>query len=93
MIPSDIRPYSVGNKWVAPVEGDGDEEVGDDEVGEAAGEESRKVKKMMDPLLPSEDEVREHQLTHLPFRNWCHHCVRGRGKEMNHTKRDRDDED
>ena len=74
------------------MEGDGEEVVDNDNFDEAASddEESRKVKKMMDPLLPSESEVREHQLTHLPFRNWCHHCVRGRGKETNHTKKDRD---
>ena len=24
-------------------------------------------------------EVDEHMLTHLPYRNWCPHCIRGRG--------------
>ena len=24
--------------------------------------------------------------THLPFRNWCRHCVRGRGTEMPHQR-------
>ena len=23
------------------------------------------------PVLPSEAEVEQHELTHLPFRNWC----------------------
>ena len=27
------------------------------------------------PVLPSEGEVEQHELTHLPFRNWCRHCV------------------
>ena len=34
-----------------------------------------------DPRVPSQDERREHELTHLPFRSWCEHCVKGRGKE------------
>ena len=34
--------------------------------------------------LPSESEVEQHELTHLPFRNWCRHCVRAKGKESPH---------
>ena len=48
----------------------------------------RRVRPMLDPKLPSETEVKEHCLTHMPYRNWCPHCVRGRGKEMDHKKRD-----
>ena len=48
----------------------------------------RGVRRVLDPKLPSEEDVRQHYLTHLPFRNWCPHCVRGRGKEMDHQKRD-----
>ena len=33
------------------------------------------------PVLPSESEVQEHELTHLPLRCWCRHCVRAKGKE------------
>ena len=40
----------------------------------------RSVKKL-DPREPSKEEREEHEKTHLPFRNWCQHCVRGRGKE------------
>ena len=38
-------------------------------VEETPGE--RKVRRMIDPLMPSLTEVQEHQLTHLPFRSWC----------------------
>ena len=30
---------------------------------------SREVVKMNDPKLPSEEEIKQHELTHLPFRN------------------------
>ena len=36
------------------------------------------------PVLPSEAEVEQHELTHLPFRSWCRHCVRAEGKESPH---------
>ena len=30
-----------------------------------------------EPQRPSREEVEEHNATHVPFRNWCDHCVRG----------------
>ena len=27
-----------------------------------------------------------HNLTHLPYRSWCPHCVRAKGKDMDHRK-------
>lgn len=41
---------------------------------------------MADPARPSAKEVEEHELTHLPFRNWCRECVHGRGVEMPHRR-------
>ena len=40
----------------------------------------RNPRKMLGPKLPSQREVEEHCLTHLPYRNWCSHCVQGKGK-------------
>ena len=65
-------------------------EVGSEEVtgdAEVTGETGkRETLKMMDPKLPSKAEIEEHELTHLPYRNWCKHCVSGRGKESPHKK-------
>ena len=36
------------------------------------------------PVLPSGAEVEQHELTHLPFRNWCRHCVRAKSEESPH---------
>ena len=38
------------------------------------------------PVLPSESEVEQHELTHLPFRRWCRHCV-SRAKGAHTTSR------
>ena len=57
-------------------------------VGPSEGE--RKVKKIINPVLPSSTEISEHQLSHLPYRSWCPHCVKGRAKEMGHQRQSRD---
>ena len=60
-------------------------EVSDKEEEEAEEEDEdlgeRRPQKMHDPLEPTAEERRMHELTHLPFRSWCKHCVKGRGKE------------
>ena len=53
-----------------------------DEQGEEEGK--RSVLKML-VKLPSRAEIEEHELTHLPFRNWCRHCVKGRARKP-HTR-------
>ena len=65
-------------------------EVFGEDVQEAELEQEhgqRHAMRMLDPRLPSRDEVLRHNLTHMPYRNWCPHCVRGRGKEMDHRRR------
>ena len=52
----------------------------------AAGEGVGGLRSLGDPRLPSEKEVVEHNLTHMPYRNWCPHCVRGRGKDLDHRR-------
>ena len=47
----------------------------------------RNPRKLLDPKLPTEKEVEEHNLTHLPYRNWCPHCVAGKGKAASHFKK------
>ena len=46
--------------------------------------------KAADPKLPTPEEVDTHNLTHLPNRSWCLHCVRGNGKTMDHRRTGRD---
>ena len=30
--------------------------------------------------------MQEHELTHIPFRSWCPHCVKGRAKSAGHSE-------
>ena len=67
---------------------------GDDEreiVGETCERlsletEGGDVRKLIDPSLPSQKEIEEHNIrAHIPYRNWCPVCIKARGKEMDHT--------
>ena len=47
---------------------------------------ARAPRKVQDPKLPNQAEIDEHNLTHLPYRSWCTHCVRGRGETHPHKR-------
>ena len=49
-------------------------------------DDNRCVRGIGDPRKPSQKDVDEHELTHLPYRNWCAVCVRGKGKDLDHRK-------
>ena len=44
------------------------------------------------PAIPSPAEVAEHELTHMPAKPWCEHCIRGRGRDEVHSKTDHVDQ-
>lgn len=44
--------------------------------------------KIPNPVLPSKADVEEHELTHLPYRSWCAHCVRAKGRAADHKKQE-----
>ena len=49
------------------------EEQGKHEEEEEFG--GRKTTRKHDPRQPSDQESIETGMTHLPFRNWCRHCM------------------
>ena len=64
-------------------------EVMGEQDGEGAsreGEEAREVRAPTIPMTPSKAEVLQHRLKHHPYRDWCPHCVRGKGREDRHTR-------
>ena len=40
-------------------------------------EETADLKIAVSPVRPSAADVAEHRVTHMPYRNWCPHCVAG----------------
>ena len=63
------------------------------EASEEDGEEAEKPKTREMPRGPTKKERQDHETTHLPFRSWCRHCVRGRGRNNPHKKQADDPEE
>ena len=87
-----IRPDQ--NKWLmVPVLGSSEGGVADgkdgSEVDNGDGkkedradveDEARRPKPATRPYTPTKEEIREHEVTHLPYRPWCQHCVFCKGR-------------
>ena len=52
-------------------------------------EEAVKPKAATQPRLPTSEERRLHELTHVPFRSWCEHCQRGKASSRAHRRNQR----
>ncbi len=102
------RPVWSEERWIEELEcqpcGRGDTWLDDLSPGEAAeegagrsteeeGEEARESKGLVAPKLVSKQEREEHERTHMPFRNWCPYCVKGRARKMAHRRKVKDEED
>ena len=38
-----------------------------------------------DPGAPSQQQVDDHEIDHMPYRSWCESCVAGRGASETNT--------
>ena len=61
--------------------------MGDSE-GESGEEEASRVKLYPAPGEPTEQERRAHEVTHMPYRSWCKHCVFGKAHALPHAAQD-----
>ena len=71
-------------------EGEEFEEVEVGEEGEAFeedGEEASVARGRRAPRCPTQMERESHELTRLPYRAWCGHCVRGCGEKTPRRRR------
>ena len=91
------RLVGVFSTSVSPLEKVVDEDEGFGERGLPEGlkteelerigleEEGEFIRGLVDPRLPTEEEVKLHELRgHVEYRNWCSVCVRCRGKRLDH---------
>lgn len=44
------------------------------------------------PFKPTAEEIRQHNISHVPFRDWCVHCLRGKGRSAAHRRGQEDEE-
>ena len=71
-------------------------QICDDQEHEGQQEEEGEAvqpKAIWTPKRPTVKEVEEHNLTHLPFRNWCIFCVKGKAKDDPHRRKIKQDEE
>ena len=61
-----------------------------DEEEDMQEQECSKPRMAKRPGEPSKQEWEEHQLTHVPFRDWCPHCVRGKAKAGTHEAKEKE---
>ena len=69
----------------------GDAPLGEDP--EPEGERGKKARHKKVPPSVSAEVRAEHDLTHLPFRSWCEHCIKGKATEDFHRKREEEKKD
>ena len=58
----------------------------DETVVEDGGECIRIGKGYPEPPEPTQDMINRHNLTHLPYRSWCPHCVAARRNNAPHLQ-------
>ena len=51
-------------------------------------EEAQVARPLPAPDQPTEQMIREHEVSHIPYRAWCTACLRGRGRTMPHVRID-----
>ncbi len=56
------------------------------EEADVGAGEGRVAKPRPNTREPSRAEREAHELTHIPYRSWCRHCVRGKAVEDPHRK-------
>ena len=82
-----ISPYCHTVKQGINANDDAGEEIelsGEEDEDETA--EARKVKVQRDPRQPTREEIEAHNITHVPYRDWCPRCIMGSDPNRPHTK-------
>ena len=69
-----------------------DGEAMEGDATEGDGEEARRPTRAQTPYIPTTREREDHFLTgHAVFRSWCPECVCGRGRNLGHRSRAKDE--
>eukprot|EP00971_Amphidinium_carterae_P291284 5783322-Amphidinium_carterae.1 len=58
----------------------------DAEQADYPQQEAQVPKTYKRPVLPTQQEIDEHDITHLPYRDWCKHSVQGKSRGQRHQR-------
>ena len=83
----DGRPGSSQDGLSQGVAAEEDEEEPEIHGRAGEGEEGRLPRMLRAPHRVTKEEREAHEITHTPYRAWCRHCVRARGRNSPHTCR------
>ena len=78
-------PFKDDGRWMEGWMKDIKEEEERKKEEERGEEEGLKPKFKSTEPRPSKREIEEHMVTHIPFRSWCPHCVRGKARAKYHA--------
>ena len=83
----ELAPVQEGDdQGQEDVEQEGSTNLGEDLMFEQESDEALRPNVIRDPGAPSEKEVQEHSITHLPHRSWCPIFVESRDKDRPHRR-------
>ena len=80
---------SVNPVMVAPNEGAAEGQDVNEKMDEELPVEERSARVVRKPCEPTPEERSAHESTHLPFRDWCPHCVSCRASDPGHRLTER----
>ena len=83
-----IRPHNTIDENQEMSEGVMFEDGGGQDDDAEEGQKARFISK---PCMPSKKEVDQHNVSHVPYRNWCPHCVKGKRKGKAHFKKGKEE--
>ena len=86
VLPQGLREHTVRPHLEAVID---NAEVTVEDDAEAG---SRSPVQVAAPTQPTNEEIEEHELTHLPFQSWCKECVQGRGMQAPRHRAKKDDQ-
>ena len=69
------------------------EEAGGEAEEEAIAEDGIPARPLAAPPSPTAEMVEFYNVSHIPFRSWCPHCVPGRGRSFYHRRVDHKGDD
>ena len=79
---------------VSPLEEGASQEASSSEQARAEESISEQTssRSLSSPVKPTERMVEDHNVSHIPFRSWCAHCVRGQAKSIGHVRHNKQEE-
>ena len=84
-VPPGLYPLGpTGSENVLPPGAMDEEEIVEDEDAEEQRDQTVLSKAATAPAKTTPQMIRDHEVSHMPFRDWCPFCVQCRGKQT-HT--------